>query len=197
MKDKRTSILKTAEHDFLERGYNGTSIDSIVREVGGSKSTVYSHFKDKRVLFAAALADVQSELDFTLTRSQSEPVESVHQRLILMGIELLSLLLSKRALHLLRTLVAESWQFPEVGRQFVQDGLDVATAQIALAIDAGMTTGEFVNADSHELASCYVGLLTRDFLIRSLLGVGEPPSSDELAERAENSIQVVQKSIVQ
>lgn len=188
MKSKRRNILKTAEHDFLEKGYDGTSIDSIVREVGGSKSTVYSHFRDKRVLFAAALADVQREFDFRLVTATAQQASSIHERLIFMGVELLTLLYGKRAIHLLRTLVAESKRFPEVGRQFIEDGLEVAVQAIAEVIDNAVAAGELsAQPAGPQAARDFVALLTADLHLKLLLGLEPLPGAEEIADRAEHA----------
>lgn len=192
MKSKRKSILETAEHDFLEKGYDGTSIDSIVREIGGSKSTVYSHFRDKRVLFAAALADVQREFDFRLVRATEQRARNIHDRLVFMGVELLTLLFSERAIHLLRTLIAESRRFPEVGRQFVEDGLHVATAAIAAVLRHAVAEGELPKSVLPEpTARDYVALLTADIHLRLLLGLAPAPSAERVAEQAVHAAELV------
>ncbi|MDX2298937.1 MAG: TetR/AcrR family transcriptional regulator [Xanthomonadaceae bacterium] len=52
---KRKAILEAAKRLFPRHGYDGISMDSIAAEAGVSKLTVYSHFKDKDSLFAAAV----------------------------------------------------------------------------------------------------------------------------------------------
>jgi len=52
---KRKAILEAAKRLFPRHGYDGISMDSIAAEAGVSKLTVYSHFKDKDALFAAAV----------------------------------------------------------------------------------------------------------------------------------------------
>ncbi len=42
---------------FLERGYDSVTVDDIVREVGGSKGSVYSFYGGKEGLFLAAIAN--------------------------------------------------------------------------------------------------------------------------------------------
>ena len=56
--DRRRRILDAARRLFLERGYEGTSMEAVQRAAGGSKATVYAHFPGKERLFEAVLADV-------------------------------------------------------------------------------------------------------------------------------------------
>lgn len=52
---KRTAILEAAAAQFLARGYEATSMDSIAAVAQVSKRTVYKHFVSKDVLFAEIL----------------------------------------------------------------------------------------------------------------------------------------------
>lgn len=49
------SILEAAESLFAEKGYNGTSMNDIVRKSGQSKGAIYNHFENKERLFLTLL----------------------------------------------------------------------------------------------------------------------------------------------
>src|SRR6202047_1320610 len=48
-------LLDVATKLFMERGFDGTSIDAVAETAGVSKPTVYARYHDKRELFAAVL----------------------------------------------------------------------------------------------------------------------------------------------
>src|SRR5437016_12905943 len=48
-------LLDVATTLFMERGFDGTSIDAVAEAAGVSKPTVYARYHDKRDLFAAVL----------------------------------------------------------------------------------------------------------------------------------------------
>ena len=48
---KRRQILDGARKVFLESGFDGASVNDIVRETGVSKGTVYAYFPSKERLF--------------------------------------------------------------------------------------------------------------------------------------------------
>src|SRR3977135_3114103 len=48
-------LLDVATKLFMERGFDGTSIDAVAEAAGVSKPTVYARYHDKRDLFAAVL----------------------------------------------------------------------------------------------------------------------------------------------
>ena len=48
---KWDQVLDGARKVFMRDGFEGASVDDIVREAGVSKATLYSYFPDKRLLF--------------------------------------------------------------------------------------------------------------------------------------------------
>lgn len=56
-------LLLSARAQFVERGFDAVSIDSIARTAGVSKETIYRYFPDKEALFRAALDAQGAEFD--------------------------------------------------------------------------------------------------------------------------------------
>jgi AcrR family transcriptional regulator len=52
---KKSVILDIAQHLFAKQGYQGTSIDLVVREAQVSKPTVYNNFPSKQVLIQSLI----------------------------------------------------------------------------------------------------------------------------------------------
>ncbi len=52
---KRDHLVETALTLFYEQGFHATGIDTILREAGVAKMTLYNHFKSKDELIVAAL----------------------------------------------------------------------------------------------------------------------------------------------
>ena len=72
-------ILDTAQRLFLEKGYDNTTIQDIVDELGGlTKGAIYHHFKSKEEIM-----DALSEKMFT----SNNPFEAVKKRKELNGLE--------------------------------------------------------------------------------------------------------------
>jgi AcrR family transcriptional regulator len=64
---KKGSILDIAQQLFAEFGYQGTSIDLVVRKAGVSKPTVYNNFPSKQVLLQSLIS---RQIDGIKTRHQ-------------------------------------------------------------------------------------------------------------------------------
>lgn len=58
---KKQLILDTARRLFAETGYQGTSIDLVVKKAGVSKPTVYNNFPTKQALLFALMEELLSE----------------------------------------------------------------------------------------------------------------------------------------
>lgn len=56
--ERRTELLQIAARMFAERGYDGTSYNELLREVGMGKSQAYYYFEDKADFFITAVAAV-------------------------------------------------------------------------------------------------------------------------------------------
>lgn len=188
MESKRDRILTTAEEAFLEHGFDGTSIDAIIRAVGGSKSTIYAHFPDKNVLFAEALEDIRSEFDFSLPRFRGTKHASPREALTVAGIELLTIILSVRATHLTRLVVAESKRFPEVARRYWDEGPATAVGHIAAYLRACADAGMLDVPDAHRAAHRFLTLLRGDFHLELLLGLRDTPEPGDVATRAARAV---------
>ncbi|MBY0421955.1 MAG: TetR/AcrR family transcriptional regulator, partial [Parvularculaceae bacterium] len=52
---KEAAIIKAAQDMFMQRGFDGASVDAIAEAAGVAKATVYARFKDKEGLLRAAI----------------------------------------------------------------------------------------------------------------------------------------------
>jgi len=79
-------ILKAARRLFLASGYEGTSMDAVQREVGGSKATLYAHFPSKEALFTAACGGLEPR-PFALQLSEGGPPARVLEAVALKALQ--------------------------------------------------------------------------------------------------------------
>ena len=57
----RDTMVAVATRLFGERGYDGASIEAVLRESGVSRGALYHHFADKKALFEAVLEAVEAD----------------------------------------------------------------------------------------------------------------------------------------
>ena len=76
----RERLIAAGRELFGERGYDATSIDSILEHAGVKRGALYHHFASKQELFDAVLDRVVSDVAKSVAKSareKSDPVESL------------------------------------------------------------------------------------------------------------------------
>ncbi len=117
---RRKAILDAATDLFLEVGYEAASMDALVRRVGGSKSTLYAHFRNKETLFAAVVAAALEELEDAAATELG--ALSLEEGLTRIGTTLYRIVTSDRHVALARVVIAEAARFPAIGRIYYRRG---------------------------------------------------------------------------
>ena len=69
-------ILAIARKHFSLKGYAEASLEEIVDELGMTRGALYHHFENKKALFIAVLAQIQSELGSYVEKSALEAQDS-------------------------------------------------------------------------------------------------------------------------
>src|SRR6266436_5425234 len=107
-------ILDEDRKVFLDRGFEGASIDEIADVARSGKPTIYARFRDKKALFTAAITRYviakQAQLE-----SYSPSGTTIDERLASVGVILLQEALTLEWINLLRLSIAEARRFPDLG----------------------------------------------------------------------------------
>lgn len=169
---KRDRIVRLAAELFLERGYDGVSINDVIEVTGGSKGTIYSYFGSREGLFEAVIAkmtrDVTIQIDIGVTGS-------IEEQLTRIGRSFSHSVLTPQVLKFHRLVMYVGRTFPEAGRLFYDTGPRSACGKIATWIkkqqDAGALRAE---EDPFRLA-----ILFHDMLIGESIMLWNTCSADE------------------
>ena len=73
------NILAIARKHFSLKGYAEASLEDIVDELGMTRGALYHHFGNKKALFIAVLAQIQSELGSYVEKNALEAQDSWEQ----------------------------------------------------------------------------------------------------------------------
>jgi AcrR family transcriptional regulator len=114
-------LLDVATRLFMERGFDGTSIDAVAEAAGVSKPTVYARYHDKRDLFAAVLrgwirrwlAPVSAAAEAEATEASPKSIKTTLHEL---SRYMVAYTLAPEAGALQRILSAQAVQFPELAK---------------------------------------------------------------------------------
>jgi len=115
------AIREAAAGLFLEKGYQGTSMDEIATAAQVSKQTIYTHFASKEELFAdLVLANAERVEEFIqmADRTLGEPGVVLDVALQKVARAYLRVVVRPEVLRLRRLVVAEASRFPGLARTY-------------------------------------------------------------------------------
>lgn len=118
--EKRRKIREAAIKLFLDRGFDGASMDEIAERAGVSKQTVYSHFNNKEDLFSACICE--KCVSYELSNEFVDLTTPVDEMLRQIGHKFSRLLLSDDAVRVKRLLCASAEQSPQLSEIFYRAG---------------------------------------------------------------------------
>jgi AcrR family transcriptional regulator len=188
---KRRAIVEAATAAFLDHGYGGTSMDAVAAAAGVSKQTIYQHFGDKQRLFRELIA--------ATVQSASDPVYDEVRRLADSGRlekdlrdlarRLLTLVLQPTMMRLRRLVIAETRQFPDLGRIFYDLGPGRTIAALADAF-AELTRQGRLNTPDAALAATQFNWLIMSAPVNQamLLGQDAAPATREINRWADSGV---------
>jgi TetR/AcrR family transcriptional regulator, mexJK operon transcriptional repressor len=182
---KSEQIRLKATELFLQHGYDGVSVDEIVRVVGGSKTTLYNHYHNKEGLFVAIVKGLCEDLLASFI-SFGIPALEVEEGLRSLGLVLVGTLLQERHVAFQRLIVAESVRFPALGRAWFESGPEASRTIIALFLEQAQRAGRLRISDPHLSATLLHDMFTFDLLYRAMIGAR--PNDDEIRHRIDTAI---------
>jgi AcrR family transcriptional regulator len=141
-------IIDAALDCFADRGFAATRIDDIARRAGVTVGTVYRYFDGKAALFEAVIRQSIAptlERGEVLARKRGEDAEELVRRLMLGWWRLV---LRRARAGILRMVVAEASNFPELTRIYVREIIARAERILQRALEDGIARGEFRPHDS-------------------------------------------------
>jgi TetR/AcrR family transcriptional repressor of mexJK operon len=187
---KREQILAGAQRVFLRDGFAATSTDAIAAEARVSKRTLYSYYPGKKELFA----DVMREL--TLENPQIRALESIEEMspggeeelrrdLLELAQKIVATMMQPDYLALLRTTIADTHRFPQLGGIFRATVPERAMRSFAVFIEKSRERGVVgPDVDGDTAARMFVGPLLTYAVLDGLLTEGppRPPAREKIEE---------------
>src|SRR5512139_419761 len=173
-------ILEAATELFLKVGYEQTSIDAILLQSGGSKSTLYAYFPTKEDLFRAVIdSELGAALDINVNaRAVLTEFAVARQRIVL----------STRHRSVLRLVVAERERFPDLAQIYWKRGPQRSSRQLVTYFEALRNREVLAIDDAEEAAEFFVGMLFQRWLRPLYYTDAPPPSELAIRTRAERVV---------
>jgi AcrR family transcriptional regulator len=178
---RHRSLLATAFRLFLEKGWDGVSVDEISRQSGVTKGFIYARYADKGALFVEAIERLM--VDATGTLQLAEPLpDDIEAGLYGFGRRLLDLVLQPEALAFHRQFIAEAGRFPDLAKLFVARNRvrHLIVEVLQTYADRGAIAFRDPNMTAEHFSILVVGIPR----MLALLVGREPPAEEERRLRA-------------
>ncbi|MDE3137636.1 MAG: TetR/AcrR family transcriptional regulator [Acidobacteriota bacterium] len=137
-------IVAAAFEEFSAHGFAATRLDDVARRAGVAKGTIYLHFKNKEILFQAVVRSLIrpliEEFGGFARGSEGSAEDLLGQFLSRMYAEVVR---SPEVRGILRLLIAESRNFPQVAEIYRREVIEPGLAAFRLVLDKGCASGEF------------------------------------------------------
>lgn len=154
---------------FVARGYAATRLEDVATRAGVSKGTVYLYFANKEELFKAVVREglVSPLASFKAVADQFEGDSFELLRLLVRG--WWDRIASTPASGIPKLIIAESGNFPELARFYVDEVVEPGHRTVAAIVRRGIARGEFRKVDPDHACRLIVAPLLLSMLWRSSL----------------------------
>ena len=184
---KAESILAAAKRTFLAAGFGAVSMDTIAREAGVSKATVYAHFAGKEELFGAVIGR-ECERYFARFSARELDPRDVRASLTVLGRRFLELVLSPDAIALHRIILGEVTRFPVLGDVFWRSGPERERVQIEAFLQSAAASGALLLSNSRLAAEQFISLVRGEIQLRQLLRLEAEAGQPEIHTAVEGAV---------
>lgn len=187
---KRTQILAGALRVFRGRGYDGASMETIAREAGVSKGTLYVYFSNKEELFKALiLSERHDQAESTLS---GDPTSAdLAEDLGNIGRAYVRKMTQPEKLSTLRMVIGAAETFPEFGELLYDEGPKKGTALLAKRLEHFMSEGQIKeDCDVEMAAGQFFSLCVASCFRRAIFNVAPPPDGKEIDRHVKSAVDV-------
>ena len=188
-RSSRDAVERAARELFVEKGFEGASVDEIARRARVSKPTIYAHFGGKEGLFVHILETACNRLLAPIVEADAEnrPVREV---LIDLAYAYTRTVLAKEVLSLHRLFIAEAERFPALGRRYFQAGPHTAHLGLAAFLEKRSNAGELLCDDPLMAAEQFAGIVLSPIRLKLLFAAQAEPDWDTVDRYSESAVSI-------
>jgi len=180
---KRCAIKDAARDLFMEVGYEAASMNQIVALVGGSKGTIYSHFKNKEALFMEILHDDVREHIKPLYEIDLMNMD-IRDGLTVIAEKTLKSLTSDKSVDLQRLIFSETKRLPMLGKIYYKHGPMIGYKRLDDLFKAEVEQGNLKCKDTKKAADYFWGMLLYKIALQRHCRVIQPLSKKRIQSKA-------------
>lgn len=185
---RHNELLDAALDEFLERGYEQATIETIAAKVGMTKRTVYARYPDKVALFRAAVGLAIERYKIAPEDIAATDCGDLERTLFNIGMLRIDLVASPRGLKLQRIVHTESYRFPEIFTDSYELGAMATVQFLAGIFERETRAGNLAVDDPIMTANAFMSLATTG-PVRFLVS-GIPLSARETEKRVRHAVRL-------
>jgi TetR/AcrR family transcriptional repressor of mexJK operon len=178
-------IICAASEAFLEKGYDGVSMDEVANRAGVAKQTVYARYASKDALFLAVADSIQGRMISAVSVAGPLPIREHLQRI---ARELLDLTLDPSILSLSRIALGASYRFPTLGHSIYGARIKKLHAIVADIIEQAAKDGNLLVDDPMVAAEQFLALVRGELHLHCLYDPSFRPSRVKIERQIDAGI---------
>ncbi len=190
--EKRKAIIKAAITEFYEKGFEGSSMDTISKEANVSKATVYNHFKNKEELFIAITEILKDRLyeSFEYTYKKDKPIE---EQLYEIGKQELNFLNDEENITLIKIATIVMIQKNQIGLKVLDIVKDDCMLMVVQWFEDAKKDGKLDFESSSFVSRQFIGMIKSFVLYQQFYGAPILPKEEHenLLKQAVKMIKVL------
>jgi TetR/AcrR family transcriptional repressor of mexJK operon len=171
-------MLAGASELFLERGFQGTSMDAVAKRAGVSKQTVYSHFSSKDALFRTCIQNKVESYGFAETSLPAQ--EDLYEALLTLTRRFVELLFDPEVVAMHRVVMAESLAYPRIASLFYESGPARTKTAVKAFLKRQVTQGRLRIDDLHYAAVQLLNGAFGEFQLKLMLNLIDEVPAEQL-----------------
>lgn len=185
---RRHAILTAAADVFILHGYEGTTLDMIIEQSGGSRSTLYTSFGGKEALFLAVIEHLICGI-FEDKNDTPDIAPEPEALLYDCGRRYLNSIVHPQSLGLYQLILAESQHFPQISEHFYQAGPLRTSQQLAARLKAAPGIGASQET-LQAVAARFLEMLKADLYLPVFSQRHEKPTAELIEKQLPLSVEI-------
>lgn len=164
---KRDQILDGAKKVFMDKGFEGASMNDITRAAGVSKGTIYVYFANKHELFGALVERERARIAENVRTALDDSLP-VRETLFNFGVMFATHMTSPQSMRGMRMALGVVDTMPDTAHCFLREGLgsgqQIMRAYLERQVAAGTLEIEDINLAARQFADLCVSTLFKPAL---------------------------------
>jgi AcrR family transcriptional regulator len=187
---KRRQIHEGARAVFLSQGFDRASMDENAKTAGVSKGTLYVYFDNKQRLFEdLIIEDRRAQAEQITQVDVSDP--DIRGVLTRFGVSLCQMLQLPQTVALIRTVIAATGQFPDIGRTLYAAGPGLGILRLSRYFDALVESGRLSMPDTTLGAAQFLDLCACQLFKPLMFAVTQPASAERIEAHVASAVDMI------